>query len=318
MVDAEIVSADCSIIPLPDRPTPTFLISTTDFFYPLIDDPYLQGRIGCANVLSDIYSLGIPDCDNMLMLLAASEEVPGKYRKIVTSLMMKGFSDMAKEAGTIVTGGQSVRNPWPIIGGVAMCVRDEQRFIRPVSAQPGDLVVLTKPIGTQVAVNSHQWLHTNPDMWAAISSCITPEAVEAAYHLAIKSMSRLNRTGAKLMQKYGAHAATDVTGFGLLGHATNLASEQCSPCTLEIHTLPILRGMQPVAQETGFPLLEGRSAETSGGLLVCLPADKAQAFCDEIMQIDKEPAWIIGKVVPLYASGEKAKILPDRTILAID
>lgn len=95
-------------------------------------------------MLSDIYSLGIPDCDNMLMLLAASEEVPGKYRKIVTSLMMKGFSgslaffffffkfliDMAKEAGTIVTGGQSVRNPWPIIGGVAMCVRDEQRFIR--------------------------------------------------------------------------------------------------------------------------------------------------------------------------------------------
>jgi len=92
------------------------LVSTIDFFYPLVLDPYLQGKIGCANVLSDLYAMGIHNCDNMLMVLAASLEMDPKHRHIVTQEMLRGFADLAKEAETVITGGQTVLNPWPIIG----------------------------------------------------------------------------------------------------------------------------------------------------------------------------------------------------------
>ncbi len=104
-------------------------MQTTDFFYPLVDDPYLQGKIACANVLSDLYAMGVSDCDNMLMLLGVSSDMTAKEREVVTSLMIKGFNDLAKEAGTSVNGGQSVINPWYIIGGVATSIVSSDEFI---------------------------------------------------------------------------------------------------------------------------------------------------------------------------------------------
>ena len=104
-------------------------MQTTDFFYPLVDDPYIQGKIACANVLSDLYAMGVSDCDNMLMLLGVSTDMTAKEREVVTSLMIKGFNDLAKEAGTSVNGGQSVVNPWYIIGGVATSVASSNEFI---------------------------------------------------------------------------------------------------------------------------------------------------------------------------------------------
>ncbi|KAH3768074.1 Selenide, water dikinase [Pelomyxa schiedti] len=292
---------NCSVV---ETFTPgTFLVSTTDFFYPVIDDPYVQGMIGCANVLSDLYSMGITRCDTMLMLLASSEEIPSPaHRRIVTTQMMKGFTDLARKAGTMVTGGQSVRNPWPIIGGVAMSVQPDSGIIRPIHAVAGDIVILTKPLGTQLAVNAHQWMcaqkPNTPGMWDEIKGIITPEEVTRAYNLAAANMSRLNKTGAELMHKYGAHAATDVTGFGILGHSQNLAKEQTTPCSIEIHTLPVIAGMARVNDAYDFGLLVGVSAETSGGLLVCLPSlAAAQAMCSELQAIDGYPAWIVGEVV---------------------
>jgi selenide, water dikinase len=97
----------------------TRLISTTDFFYPLVEDPYIQGRISCCNVLSDVYAMGITRVDHMLMILGVSLQMNKAEREIVTSEMIRGFNDCAVEAGTMITGGQSIMNPWPIIGGVA-------------------------------------------------------------------------------------------------------------------------------------------------------------------------------------------------------
>jgi len=101
----------------------TRLISTTDFFYPLVEDPYFQGRIACCNTLSDLYAMGITRVDHILMILGVSLMMNEEQREIVTREMMRGFNDCATEAGTLVTGGQSVMNPWPMIGGVAnaMC-----------------------------------------------------------------------------------------------------------------------------------------------------------------------------------------------------
>lgn len=114
---------------LPTRHKGLSLVQTTDFFYPLVDDPYMQGKIACANVLSDLYAMGVSDCDNMLMILGVSTKMDAKEREISTSLVIKGFNDLAKDAGTTVNGGQSVLNPWYIIGGVATSVASSSDFI---------------------------------------------------------------------------------------------------------------------------------------------------------------------------------------------
>eukprot|EP01139_Manchomonas_bermudensis_P025696 Amastigsp_a846303_22.p1 type:complete len:304 gc:universal Amastigsp_a846303_22:322-1233(+) len=285
---------DCSI--MPTGVPGVVSIQTTDFFYPLVEDPYVQGMIACANVLSDLFSLGVARCDNMLMLLASSRDMEPDDRKKVTKEMMRGFNDLARKAGTLVTGGQTVLNPWPIIGGVASCVCPADGYVDPFSAQPGDVIVLTKPLGTQLAVNAHQWLH-QPERWAKVDGVVTREEVLRAYALAMASMARLNQNGARLMRKFGAHGATDVTGFGFLGHAQNFAAHQTAAVDVVLHTLPVLAAMPAINKVVDFKLLEGFSAETSGGLLIALPPSVVAAFVAELEGLDGWPVWVVGDVV---------------------
>eukprot|EP01083_Nonionella_stella_P310073 1100340_1 len=264
---------------------------------PLVEDPYVQGKIAAANVLSDMYALGIFDIDNVLMIVAASRDMDAGARHKCTQMMMRGFADLCKDAGTRVTGGQTVLNPWPIIGGVAKSIAKEADFIRPEGALVGDVVVLTKPIGTQVAVNLKEWMR-DEEKFSEVSDIISTDEVNRAYKLAVGSMVRLNRTAAQLMHKYSAHAATDVTGFGLRGHFTNLAENQRARVHMRVHTLPVIRSMTAVADRFSFfRLREGYSAETSGGLLVVLPKKHARKFCDELESKDGWPTWIIADVV---------------------
>lgn len=217
----------------------TRLISTTDFFYPLVEDPYIQGRISCCNVLSDIYAMGINRVDHMLMVLGVSLQMKEDEREIITREMIKGFNDCATEAGTLITGGQSIMNPWPIIGGVANVVCNENEFIRPNYGQPGDVLILTKPIGTQPAVNLKQKLAQEGPEWFKDKG-ITPEQINEAYFMAMESMAHLNKSAAELMLKYRSHGATDITGFGLIGHTENLAAAQVNNVDLVIDNLPII------------------------------------------------------------------------------
>lgn len=147
---------DCSVTPykVPESTRrytelrDTRLISTTDFFYPLVDDPYMQGRIACCNVLSDLYAMGVPRVDHMLMILGISLQMNERERHIVTKEMMRGFNDCASEADTVITGGQSIMNPWPMIGGVANVTLQKNEYVRPNYGEAGDLILLTKPLGT--------------------------------------------------------------------------------------------------------------------------------------------------------------------------
>lgn len=316
-IGGDKIGMDCSVQPLKHKGLS--LISTTDYFYPLVDDPYMQGRIGAANVLSDLYSMGVVNCDNVLMILAASTEMSKLQRDVVTKLLIHGFNDAVKEAESEVTGGQTVLNPWPIIGGTATSVCTNDEFILPVNAVAGDVIVLTKPLGTQVAVNANQWRFIERK-WVNVQEVITKEEAERAYLLAMNSMARLNRNAARLMHKYGAHAATDVTGFGILGHGRNLASNQKASVNFEIHTLPIIRSMVEVDNKVNmFSLLKGFSAETSGGLFVCIPAEKAEAFCSELASLDNSPAWIIGRVLESNedASKNTCNIVDNPTIINV-
>jgi len=284
---------DCSVVKT--RHEGLYLVSTTDFFYPLVEDPYVQGRIACCNVLSDMYAMGVPEVDTMLMILGVSTDMTSHERDVTTTLVIQGFNDCAREAGTNVTGGQTVLNPWPISGGVAKALVREDEMIRPIHAVPGDLLVLTKPLGTQVAVNLLQWINSDPKMWERVKDVISEKQVRQSYRTASESMARLNLEGARLMHKYGAHAGTDVTGFGILGHVDNLAASQTAKVDIIVDTLPCIKSTVAVdtALSDMFKLVAGTSAETSGGLMVCIPAANAQAFIDDI----STPAWIIGKVV---------------------
>lgn len=301
------IGMDCSVTPL--RHGGLSLVQTTDFFYPLCDDPYLMGRITCCNVLSDLYAMGVTECDNMLMLLAVSSKMTAEERDVVIPIVMRGFKDCAYEAGTRITGGQTILNPWLTIGGVATTVCQQNEFIVPDNAVVGDVLVLTKPLGTQVAVSAYQWLDV-PERWNRIKLVITQPDVQKAYQRAIDVMSRLNRVGSRLMHKYNAHGATDVTGFGLLGHAENLAKIQKNEVSFVIHNLPVIAKMAAVAKACGstFQLLQGRSVETSGGLLICLPREQAAAYCKDIEKQEGFQAWIIG----IVEKGDRTARIIDR------
>jgi len=289
------IGMDASITPL--RHGGLSLVQTTDYFYPLVDDPYMMGKITCANVLSDLYAMGVTDCDNMLMLLSCSNKMTDKERDVIIPIIMRGFKDCAEEAGSQVTGGQTVLNPWLTIGGVATSVCLSNEYITPDNAVVGDVLVLTKPLGTQVAVNAYQWLD-QPERWNRIKLVVSEDDVRKAYQRAMFSMARLNRMAARLMHKYNAHGATDVTGFGLLGHANNLAKIQKNEVGFVIHNLPVIAKMAAISKACGnlFGLLQGTSAETSGGLLISLPREQAAAFCKDIEKQEGYQSWIIGIV----------------------
>eukprot|EP00160_Parvularia_atlantis_P015538 Unigene4476_Nuclearia_a/m.13685 Unigene4476_Nuclearia_a/g.13685 ORF Unigene4476_Nuclearia_a/g.13685 Unigene4476_Nuclearia_a/m.13685 type:complete len:311 (+) Unigene4476_Nuclearia_a:160-1092(+) len=300
---------------VPTRVPGVVLVQTTDFFYPNVDDPYEQGRIACANVLSDLYAMGVHECDNVLMLLGLSTDLTADEKQIVGRMLIRGFSDTARAAGCGVTGGQTVLNPWIVIGGVATAVLPQADVIMPVGARAGDVIVLTKPLGTQVAVNAHQWLRGQTDKWHRIAEVVTEADVTALYFAAQRSMARLNRTGARLMHTHGAHAATDVTGFGILGHARNLASNQRTAVSFVIHTLPVLRGCVAICGRTSFKLLDGLGPETSGGLLVALTREDAELFMSAIREQDGCPAWIVGDVVN---GSRTAELAPDCRVVEVD
>jgi len=293
-------------------------ISTTDFFFPLVNSPYMQGRIGAANVLSDLYAEGVEHCDFVLMLLAACRDMPEDQRAICTREMVRGFREACDEAETTVTGGQTVLNPWPIIGGVATSIVCKNEFVPSDGAQVGDVVVLTKPLGTQVAVNVHQWKQQDSVYWKKCveKAKITTEIANDMMHNAVCSMARLNKNGGKLMLQYGAHAGTDVTGFGILGHAQNLSDNQVAEVGLEIHTLPCIAGTIQVNENVmDFRLVKGYSAETSGGLMVCMSQESAKGFCKELEELDGCKTWIIGRVVE--SAERKSRIVDDVKLLSV-
>ena len=314
----ECPGMDCAIVAT--RHEGIFSVSTVDFFYPLVECPYLQGRIGACNVMSDIYAVGCSEIDTVLMIIAASMEMDPRAADLVTTEMMRGFSECVAEAGASVTGGQTVRNPWPMIGGCASALAREAELVRPEGARVGNVLVLTKPLGTQVAVNAWQRRPPHAHWEARLAPAgLTLDAARELYDAACASMATLSAPAAALLAAHGATAATDVTGFGVLGHAANLAEHTAAPCALRLHTLPCLphaAELDAALGAAGWGLRRGFSAETSGGLLVALPSAAAAAdFCAAL----GGRAWVVGDVVarPEGAERNTAEIAEDARMLSV-
>lgn len=216
----------------------------------------------------------------------------------VVSGIISGFKESAQVAKCKLTIESININPWCMIGGIAtsVCTRDE--IIFPTKAQPGDAIILTKPLGVQLATNAPIWMEEDSDNWKKISESLTREEIMESYEKAVKSMTMLNKLAAQLMHKYSAHAATDVTGFGLVGHAENLLLFQEEKLDFIITSLPVIKHVKKIAEilNRQQKLINGRMVETSGGLLICLPSDQAQNFCDEFQKSSDGGCWIVGRV----------------------
>ncbi|HUY60382.1 MAG TPA: selenide, water dikinase SelD [Candidatus Dormibacteraeota bacterium] len=258
------------------------LVATCDFFPPPVDDPEDYGAIATANALSDVYAMG---GEPLLLLNLVGFDLAALGAELLHRIL-RGGAEVAAAAGCVVAGGHSIRTTEPLFGCAAIGRVHPDRVVTNAGARPGDRLHLTKPLGTGVVLNAHK-------LQAA------PAPVLAA---AVATMRRLNRDAGRAMVAVGVHAATDVTGFGLLGHAHRLAVESGVRLRLRASALPLLPGARELVaagflpggsrrnQELaagftdGVPSVPGDlwalacDAQTSGGLLVSLPPEAGAAW----------------------------------------
>jgi selenium donor protein len=261
------------------------LVVTADFFTPIVDDPYDFGRIAAANALSDIYAMGARPL-LALNLVGFPRDLLGRG---ILEEILRGGGDVARAAGVAVLGGHSIDDAEPKYG---LCVVGEVRpdqVVRNSTARPGDALVLTKPLGTGIIAT-------------AIKAGQAPDAVIDA---AVATMTTLNRDAAEVMRKHGVHACTDVTGYGLMGHLREMAAASGVNTRIAAAAVPILPGARELAEAGHVPggtkrNLEDLSefadwgetdsitrtlladAQTSGGLLIALPAEAAEGLVREL------------------------------------
>jgi selenide,water dikinase len=275
------------------------LVSTVDFFTPIVDDPYTFGAITAANAMSDIYAMG-----GRPLFALNIVAFPAKLDKSILLEILRGGRAKVEEAGAVIVGGHSIDDKEPKYGLAVVGVVHPDRIYRQSGGRAGERLVLSKAIGTGL-----------------ISTAIKEgSAPEAAMRAAVESMLRLNRRALELAQAHAAGAITDVTGFGLLGHLADLARASGVAALVESARVPRLPHALELAQQGHVPggtqsnlrhvepitrwpeaLPEAErlllcDAQTSGGLLISVPADQ----CDDLVEAlraENHAAAAIGELV---------------------
>jgi len=250
------------------------VLNTLDFFTPMVDEPEIQGRIAGSNVTSDIYALGVTNIVSVLSILAFPENMPDE----LAVGMLKGFGDFCREMGAPVVGGHTIRNPWPIIGGAATGVGDPDQIVYTRGAKAGDQLFLTKPLGVAPAMAAYRL--RKEEEGKELLKDIQESLIEDAVTEAIEGMISSNKPVAEAMQKVPVHAATDITGFGLTGHAGNMAL--LGNVDIVIDQLVVIRGTPVLAELFGYPLLTGESKETAGGMLISVAKENVDNLLGEL------------------------------------
>ena len=216
----------------------TCVIATTDFFMPMVDDPRDFGRIAATNALSDVYAMG----GRPIMALAVLGMPIDKLPPATIRAILEGGAEICAEAGIPVAGGHSIDAPEPIYGLVAIGICRPEEVRRNAGARPGDALILTKAIGVGI-----------------YSAAIKKQALSAeGYAEFIASTTQLNRIGASLGQDAGVHAVTDVTGFGLLGHALEMARGSGATLVIEDEAVPLLAQAEALARAGRITGASGR------------------------------------------------------------
>jgi len=298
------------------------LVATVDFFTPVVDDPYQYGAIAAANSLSDVYAMG---GEPLFALAVAAFPEDAKVLPLLADVLA-GASDKAREAGICIIGGHTVRDKEPKFGLSVTGRVHPDRMWNNRGARPGDVIVLTKPIGTGIVTTAIKW---------GISPAETTDA-------AIRSMTRLSAGAARAGREVGIHTATDVTGFGLLGHLIEVLEGSGLCAEIRLKDIPVFPGVRDLMKRRtvaalsarggfpgasllhswfGQPPIPGGAREnisfqilkiripprlpeeevllladpqTSGGLLLFVPEERAGALL-QALENEGEGAWVIGR-----------------------
>ncbi len=274
-------------------------IQTLDFFTPVVDDPYDYGAVAAANAMSDVYAMG----GEVALALNICVFPPDLPLPIAQDIL-RGGADKVAEAGGAVAGGHTIEGKEPAYGLVVMGFVHPDRVLTKAGARPGDVLVLTKPLGAGMVTTALKAEIAEPEQVAAV----------------VSSMARLNRAAARIAQAVGVNACTDITGFALLGHGYEMAEKSQVRLRFRLADLPLLPGAREFADDSLFPggSCRNRDAyarhvdfaagireetqlllftpETSGGLLLAAPAERSAALLARFAA-EGEPAWVVGEVV---------------------
>ena len=240
------------------------LVSTVDFFTPIVDDPYDFGRVAACNAASDAFATGATDDLDCLVVLGFPQELTD-----VAPAVLAGIADAVEGMGGVVAGGHTIISPWPFAGGAVSATADPDLLLTSRGATPGDELYLTKPLGTQSAMGA---LRVTDDEFVDLVADAAGRPIARIGKEALAWMTTPNRAAAEAARGL-ATAATDVTGFGLVGQAVVLAEN--SGVGVEVTRLPVIDGTVDLSTLFGYGLTDGESAETSGGLLLSVPASRA-------------------------------------------
>jgi selenide,water dikinase len=274
------------------------LVVTTDFFTPVVDDPYDYGSIAAANSLSDIYAMG--GTPFLALNIAA---LPPDLPSEISSEILRGGAEKSQEAGVVIAGGHTIQDKEPKYGLVVLGFADKNKMLSKAGLQPADALVLTKPLGFGCTTT-------------ALKQGI---ADEADVREVVDWMTHLNRSSGLLAVEFGLSAATDVTGFSLLGHGIEMAEASDVALRFDYAQIPFVSGARKYAEMFTFPggasdnrLYFGPQVEfdpsideasqmllfdpqTSGGLLLGVPQKKLPAFQARAKELE-QPVWVIGEV----------------------
>jgi selenide, water dikinase len=274
----------------------TALVQTVDFFTPVVDDPYDFGCIAAANALSDIYAMGATPLTALNIVAFPMESLGAQ----ILTQILSGGAAAAREAGVAIIGGHTIEDDEPKYGLAVTGTVHPDRIVTNAGAKPGDILYLTKPLGTGI-----------------LSSALKKDAIdEHAMIPAIASMKKLNAGAARAMLRAGVDAATDITGFGLLGHAAEMARASrvrlrivagrvpVFPKVLDLIAVDVMPGgtRNNAREHSGFTQFAKSvpgamrmvlsDAQTSGGLLIAVPPERAQALADALLENDALAAEI--------------------------
>lgn len=275
------------------------IVQTLDFFTPIVNDPYSFGQVAAANAISDVYAMG----GKPLTALNIVAFPISKLDKQILTEILRGAGDKLKEAGVTLVGGHSIDDQEPKFGLAVTGIVHPEKVRTNAGAKPGDKLILTKPIGVGILTTSLK------------RDLLTEEEIARV----TKVMSTLNKVASEIMSSYGVHACTDVTGFGLLGHATEMSKGSQMGLRIYKNQVPILprvrelaeAGAVPGGTKNNFAHVQGDvtfpetmdqidqwilcDAVTSGGLFISVAAEEAEALLSELQKAGVEAA-IIGEV----------------------
>ncbi len=278
------------------------IIQTIDFFTPVVDDPYDYGQIAVANSLSDIYAMGGTPLTALNIVGFPITTLDKKN----LAYIIKGGWDKAREAGVTILGGHSVKDPEVKYGLAVTALAHPEKIIRNSTARPGDMLILTKPLGTGILTTALKNEKLPDDLLKVVTVV----------------MKRLNKTAAEVMVRHRVTACTDVTGFGLLGHLYEMMIGSRTTVKLDTAAIPLLPEVLKYAEMKQIPggLKENRSylqefvdapegfnphllnvlydPQTSGGLLFAVPAEEAEACVKHLWEAGESDARVIGEIIP--------------------